>query len=245
MWDDTARTKRVQEVTLTTDDYGILPEHGLFGSPQWWAAIESGEFTVHTVRGTICALAMESMNDWPTFKILCDDGTVTKSITRERLITISISDDLYEIGRGVIWQYVHVRHKKRIASLPERSSHTVSIWVASTETLFRPVGEEELSLIAASNFSVFPPRLPEQPIFYPVCSSRYAEEIASKWNTPLGYITEFQVTKAFLAKYERNQVGGKEHAEYWIPAEDLSDFNKSIVGKIHVVKSFGEQLSGT
>lgn len=34
--------------------------------------------------------------------------------------------------------------------------------------LYRPVGLEELKLIAASNFRAFPPRLPEQPIFYPV-----------------------------------------------------------------------------
>lgn len=245
LWDDVPSVKRIQEVTLHTTDYGILPEHGLFGSSEWWSAIDNGDLAVHTVYGAICDLAMESMNDWPVFKILCDDGTVTKSVTRDKLTTISISDDLYQIGRRVIWQYVHVRHKKRVALLPELSPHTVSIWVASTETLFRPVGQEELSLIAASNFSAFPPRLPAQPIFYPVCSSRYAEEIASKWNAPRGYVTAFQVAKAFLAKYERHQVGGKEHTEYWIPAEDLSAFNGSIVGKIHVVKSFAEKQANS
>ena len=245
LWDDARGVKNIQEATLNTADYGILQEHGLFGSREWWSAIDNGELAVHTVYGTICDLAMESMNDWPVFRILCDDGTVTESITRETLTTISISDNLYQIGRRVIWQYVHVRHKKRVAFLPERGRHTVSIWVASIEILFRPVGEEELSLIAASNFSAFAPRLPEQPIFYPVCSSRYAEEIASKWNTPRGYVTEFQVAKAFLAKYERHQVGGKEHVEYWIPAEDLSAFNRSIVGKIRVVKSFTGQRSAT
>jgi hypothetical protein len=40
-----------------------------------------------------------------------------------------------------------------------------------TITLFRPVGKKELELIAASGFRKFPPRLPEQPIFYPVTSS--------------------------------------------------------------------------
>jgi len=29
----------------------------------------------------------------------------------------------------------------------------------------------------------FPPRLPEQPIFYPVTNEKYAAEIASKWST--------------------------------------------------------------
>jgi len=36
-----------------------------------------------------------------------------------------------------------------------------------TTVLFRPVGEKELELIRRSKFSAFPPRLPEQPIFYP------------------------------------------------------------------------------
>ena len=39
---------------------------------------------------------------------------------------------------------------------------------AETTTLYRPVGSEELRLIAASGFREFPPRLPGQPIFYPV-----------------------------------------------------------------------------
>lgn len=34
--------------------------------------------------------------------------------------------------------------------------------------LFRPVGPRELALIASSGYQAFPPRLPEQPIFYPV-----------------------------------------------------------------------------
>ena len=143
------------------------------------------------------------------------------------------ADDLYQIGRRVIWQYIHIRHKKQVTGLPEPSRHTVSIWVADTEILFRPVGEEELSLISASNFAAFPPRLPEQPIFYPVCSYRYAEEIASKWNAPegRGYVTRFEVAKTFLAEYEKHQVGSKEHIEYWIPAQELGTFNQSIVGK--------------
>ena len=48
--------------------------------------------------------------------------------------------------------------------------------------LFRPVGPIELALIAESGFRRFPPRLPEQPIFYPVCNEAYAVEIARDWN---------------------------------------------------------------
>ena len=39
---------------------------------------------------------------------------------------------------------------------------------AETVTLFRPVGPKELALLQQNGFSRWPPRLPEQPIFYPV-----------------------------------------------------------------------------
>lgn len=48
--------------------------------------------------------------------------------------------------------------------------------------LYRPVGQAEYDLIAATDFSAYPPRLPEQPIFYPVLNERYAREICDKWN---------------------------------------------------------------
>ena len=44
--------------------------------------------------------------------------------------------------------------------------------------LFRPVGPEEPKLIEAAEFRAFPPRLPEQPIFYPVLGEEYAVKIA-------------------------------------------------------------------
>ena len=48
-----------------------------------------------------------------------------------------------------------------------------------TKTLFRPVGEKEMILIAESDFKKFPPRLDWQPIFYPVLNEKYAIEISS------------------------------------------------------------------
>ena len=44
--------------------------------------------------------------------------------------------------------------------------------------LYRPVGQAELDLIASTNYKEYPPRLPEQPIFYPVLNEKYAREIA-------------------------------------------------------------------
>jgi hypothetical protein len=111
----------------------------------------------------------------------------------------------------------------------------------ATVTLFRPVGPRELELIRASSFRRFPPRLPEQPIFYPVCNERYAREIAERWNTrdgESGFVTRFDVAKEFLDKYETHIVGAKHHEEYWIPAEELEAFNAAIVGEIGVVAEF-------
>ena len=53
-----------------------------------------------------------------------------------------------------------------------------------------------------------------------------------------GYGTRFEVRKSFLDNYETKIVGGSEHEEYRIPAEDLEEFNRSIFGKIEVHAEF-------
>jgi hypothetical protein len=115
----------------------------------------------------------------------------------------------------------------------------------ATVTLYRPVGQVELDLIRASGFRAFPPRLPSQPIFYPVLNEAYAAQIARDWNTRdaasgfVGYVTRFRVRADHLARYEVRTVGrGRLHEEYWIPAEELDDFNAQIVGEIEVVAEF-------
>src|ERR1700740_1673329 len=93
-----------------------------------------------------------------------------------------------------------------------------------TTTLFRPVGPKELDLIRQSGFKAFPPRLPEQPIFYPVLSEDYAVRIARDWNVPAsgaGFVTRFRVRRDFLARYAVQDAGGRSHQEYGIAAEDL------------------------
>ena len=114
-----------------------------------------------------------------------------------------------------------------------------------TKTLYRPVGQKERDLIEASGWSAFPPRLPEQPIFYPVLNEEYAVQIARDWNTKdpgsgfAGYVTRFEVQSEFLSAYPVQTVGAMgSHDEYWIPAEDLERFNAAIVGKIDITKEF-------
>ncbi|PZQ53593.1 MAG: hypothetical protein DI570_23935 [Phenylobacterium zucineum] len=115
--------------------------------------------------------------------------------------------------------------------------------MTETITLYRPVGTAELNLIERAEFAGFPPRLPEQPIFYPVTNEAYAQQIARDWNARhnddrKGFVTRFAVRADFLAAYERMVVGGREHEEYWIPAEDLEAFNAALVGPIEVVGAY-------
>lgn len=110
-----------------------------------------------------------------------------------------------------------------------------------TITLYRPTGPNELKLVEESGYTKWPARLPEQPIFYPVTNEEYAKEIAIKWNikdSKVGYVTRFRVRKDFMDKYEIQQVGGKNHTEWWIPADDLDDLNRNIVGLIEVIGEY-------
>jgi hypothetical protein len=112
----------------------------------------------------------------------------------------------------------------------------------SLTTLYRPVGPKELELIKESGCRSFPPRLPEQPIFYPVLNEEYAVQIARDWNvrqSGAGFVTRFQVRSEFLAKYPPKTVGAKAHSEIWVPAENLAEFNRNIVGLIEVTAKFG------
>jgi len=91
-----------------------------------------------------------------------------------------------------------------------------------TITLWRPVGPEELALIRDLSMRGFPPRLPDQPIFYPVLSQDYAIKIARDWNVPrsgTGFVTRFEVRKDYLNDYAVQEAGGRAHLEYWIPAD--------------------------
>jgi hypothetical protein len=112
--------------------------------------------------------------------------------------------------------------------------------------LYRPVGPNELAKIEASGCTRFPPRLPEQPIFYPVLNQRYAEYIAENWNvgeSRAGFVTRFHLRAAVAGKYPVHVVGAAWCQELWVPAEELESFNDEIVGRIEVVKSYGREVA--
>jgi hypothetical protein len=113
--------------------------------------------------------------------------------------------------------------------------------MSETITLYRPTGPNELALVKATGNQKWPPRLPEQPIFYPVTNEQYAIEIARDWNVKssgMGFVTRFAVKKAFMDSYKIQKVGGDNHTEWWIPAEDLEALNDNIVGLIEVIGEF-------
>ena len=107
--------------------------------------------------------------------------------------------------------------------------------------LYRPVGQAEYDLIAGSGFTAYPPRLPGQPIFYPVLNERYAREIAEKWNRRhpdsqyASYVTTFEIDDPYIAQFPVQTVGAGYHRELWIPAEELENFNRHIIGKIRIL----------
>jgi hypothetical protein len=113
--------------------------------------------------------------------------------------------------------------------------------MSDTVTLYRPTGSAELELVRATGFKRWPPRLPDQPIFYPVTNVQYAIQIARDWNVKAsgsGFVTRFQVRKDFMSRYSVERVGGSEHTEWWVPAEELEDLNDNIVGVIEIIHEF-------
>ena len=116
--------------------------------------------------------------------------------------------------------------------------------------LYRPVGFQELKLIAESGHRRFPPRLSDQPIFYPVLNFEYARQIAEGWNTkhndpPCGFVTRFEIDDEYAKQFPVQIVGGREHQELWVPAEELETFNAHITGPITVEAAYyGDRYRG-
>ncbi|MEM7373950.1 MAG: ADP-ribosylation/crystallin J1 [Bacteroidota bacterium] len=113
-----------------------------------------------------------------------------------------------------------------------------------TQSLYRPVGVQELQLILGANAQGFPPRLYWQPIFYPVLNLAYAAQIARDWNTQddnsgyAGFVTSFDLPTSYLSKFEVQTVGGTTHQELWIAAEELTSFNDQLIGPIEIVAAY-------
>lgn len=115
--------------------------------------------------------------------------------------------------------------------------------------MYRPTGLDELGVMHDLGMRAFPPRLPQQSIFYPVTTLEYATAIARDWNVKspnaAGFVTRFSLDETYAASFERHIVGGREHEELWVPAEQLGTFNSYIIGVIEVVAAFfGSDYTG-
>jgi hypothetical protein len=117
--------------------------------------------------------------------------------------------------------------------------------------LYRPTGLAELRLVAAAQWRAWPPRLPEQPIFYPVLTFEYARKIARDWNTEdehsgfIGFVTRFRLEPSFASRYPIQRAGGRLHEELWVPAADLAELNTHLRGFIELVETFaGSRFAG-
>lgn len=101
-------------------------------------------------------------------------------------------------------------------------------------------GKRSGDLVLASGCTQWPRRLPDQDIFYPVTNEAYARAL-TQWNVMdfgVGYATRFFVAKEFMDQYPIRCVGGQDHTQWWVPAEDLPQLNKNIIGKIEIISEF-------
>ncbi|SCF17556.1 hypothetical protein GA0070618_3733 [Micromonospora echinospora] len=100
-----------------------------------------------------------------------------------------------------------------------------------TTVLWRPTGPQELALVRDSGWRRWPPRLPDQPIFYPVLNEDYAITIARDWNVPAsgsGYVTRFRVDSDFLRRYPPGRsVGGPSWNCGYRPRNSTSSISTS------------------
>lgn len=77
-------------------------------------------------------------------------------------------------------------------------------------------------------------------------NEEYARQIARDWNAKnpkigRGFVTRFKVDSQYLSRFEVRSVGSAIHKELWIPAADLPEFNRKIVGEIEVIADYGPE----
>ena len=130
--EDRERLALIQKATLTTKDFGLVPEHGLFGSTEWWRAIEDGALPVVRVEGYISRVFLSGHNDYEEFEI--DSGGALSSWTRvtsggvgggpERIAKAA----MYEVGRAVLLKYVKQRFRQTLSGIPFSRS-VLEIWI--------------------------------------------------------------------------------------------------------------------
>jgi len=121
---DHRRIGLIQKACLESKENGFVTEHALFGSADWWRAIEENVIPVHTIEGIISRVHMSGHNDYPEFEI--DDGQEKTRWTREG------TDKAYVVGRRVKLKYVFQKPKRAWGG---KTQHEVvlEVWVSSDD----------------------------------------------------------------------------------------------------------------
>ncbi len=101
------------------------------------------------------------------------------------------------------------------------------------QTLYKPVGERELTMIERSGWTRFPPRIARRPVFYTDMTEDNAGNNAVQ---EAAYIIKFHVRKEYLKKYAITHNHTSDHDELRVPTDALEDFNNNIIGLIEVAR---------
>jgi hypothetical protein len=126
---DLDHIRRVQHATLSTDQFGILPTHGLVGSDEWWQRIESRELPIHAVSGVIDRVYMTGHNDFPQFDPLTREGDKS---SWERLCNDRCDDSLYVAGAAIEVDYVLQQWKRPVPVLGTTTRLVVAIRIEAS-----------------------------------------------------------------------------------------------------------------
>jgi hypothetical protein len=111
--DDHELVEKVQSATLTTTDFGIVPEIVLYGSQEWWQAIEDGRIPRYEIDGVITDVFTSGESNWPQFEI---ESNGSKTIW-----TRFGDPRSYEIGARVKLTYVIQKPKRSWTGDPHQN----------------------------------------------------------------------------------------------------------------------------
>ena len=76
---------------------------------------------------------------------------------------------------------------------------------------------------------------------YELLDDPYAAAIAAEWNVAasgVGYVARFRVLTSFARRYPTREAGGRRRLELWIPAGDVPEVNRNLVGAVELVGGF-------
>ena len=112
----------IQKASQQTADFGFIPEVAVFGTDEWWDAVENGRIERHAIEGVITRLYMSGHGDWPEFEV--QSGNEVTRWTRLG------NQNVYRVGKLIRIEYVLQRLKKPM--LPEPVKQVLEIWIEPT-----------------------------------------------------------------------------------------------------------------